>query len=153
MLGSAPPVFGYIASFAVLDNTGQGQTDTLDPLREPVEREDESPEVEILAQIQPDSMMTLSLWAAGRGLEQEIFLIAFRRDLARRNLLDADTGFPVTPKNGDRLTTVKNSKGSMVITIRETPGAYVDAVIPASFGPGGFNALFEIRLNARGVRR
>ena len=59
------------------------------------------------------------------------------------------TGVEGAPKIGDRVDTVKNGRGQIVVKMPDPPGAYVDAVVPASFGPGGMNALYEVRLNAR----
>jgi hypothetical protein len=139
------PVFPYLASLKILDSTGQTQGGVF---REPDERKELPDEVKILAQVQPDSMATLAMWAAGRELEQTVFLYAFRRDLVRRGLLGAD-GYPTTPRIGDRLVSVKNSRGVTVVVAANPPGAFVDAVVPASFGPGGANALYEVRLNPR----
>lgn len=140
-----PLVFTYVARFAVLDSTGQSQSDVF---REPDDREELGDLVEVLAQIQPDSMATLAMWAAGRELEQAIFLYAHRRDLDRRGLIGAD-GYPSTPRIGDRLVDVRNGRGAIAIVAANPPGAFVDAVVPASFGPGGANALYEVRLNPR----
>lgn len=141
-----PLIFPYVCSFAVLDSTGQSQSIVH---REPTARTELPTRVELLAQVKADSLARLAMWAAGRDLEQQAYLYAHRKDLTRRGLIDATTGYPTTPRIGDRLDTIKNNRGKVVIQIKSPPGGYVDTVTPLSFGPGGGNAIFEIRLNAR----
>ena len=141
----APLVFPYVCSFAVLDSTGQSQGVIH---REPTDRTELPTRVELLAQVKADSLARLAMWAAGRDIEQQAYLYAHRRDLTRRGLIDATTGYPTTPRIGDRLDTIRK-RGKVVIQIKNPPGGFVDSVTPLSFGPGGGNAIFEIRLNAR----
>jgi hypothetical protein len=147
---TAPLVFPYVASFKVLDNTGQTQNEAR---REPVTRTELADAVELSAQVRPDDLGTLAMWAAGRDLEQTVKVFAHRRDLARRSLMDATTGMPTTPKVGDRLEAVLDFAGDTVVTVADPPGAYVEGVVPCSFGPGRINALYEIRLSPRRARR
>jgi hypothetical protein len=141
-----PLIFPYLARFKVLDSTDQTQSSVF---REPAARDELATPVEVLAQIRPRSLATLAMWAAGRDLEQDVFLFCHRRDLDRRGLIDSGTGMPTKPRIGDRLYEVRNSRGVLVVTVRNPPGAFVEAVVPSSFGPGGANALFELRLEAR----
>lgn len=131
-----------------LDAAGQKQNTAY---KEPDDRQ-EHEAVELLAQVQPNSLATLAMWAAGRDLEQDVFLYAHRRDLARRGFIDADTGMPTAPRIGDRLHEIKK-RSRTIIVVQNPPGAFVTAVVPSSFGPGGSNALFEIKLEARRASR
>lgn len=141
-----PLIFPYIVHFKVLDSTGQSQSDVF---REPDSREELADAVEVLAQIQPQSLATLSMWVAGRDLEQDVFIFCHIRDLERRALIDATTGYPTTPRIGDRMSEIRNSRGRLIMSIDNPPGAFAESVTPSSFGPGGSNALFEVKLAAR----
>lgn len=140
-----PLVFVYICRFKPLDSTGQSQSQIF---REPSKRV-EGAAVDVFAQVRPNSMSTLSMWVAGQDLEQDTFVFCHITDLNRRQLIDATTGLPTTPRIGDRLDEIWNARNKLVFKIPDPPGAYVKSVIPKSFGPGGSNALFEIRLEAR----
>ena len=140
-----PLVFVYICRFKPLDSTGQPQSGAF---REPSKRV-EGASVDVLAQVRPKSLAALSMWVGGRDLEEDTFVFCHITDLTRRGLIDDDTGMPITPRIGDRLDEMRNSRNKLVIKINDPPGAFVQSVMPASFGPGGANALFEVRLAAR----
>lgn len=143
---TAPLIFPYRCEFKVLDTTAQTQDDDY---REAAPRKEADDAVEVLAQIEPKSFKRLSMWEAGRDLDQAAFVVVHRRELERRGMVD-DHGEPTTPKIGDRLYQIKSRFGGVVTVVRNPPGAYVTGVMPLSYGPGGVNAIYEVRLEPRG---
>jgi len=146
---TAPLIFPYRCEFKVLDTAAQVQDDVY---REASPRKEADDPIEVMAQIEPVSLKRLSMWEAGRDLDQTVPIIVHRRELENRGMIN-DHGEPTTPRIGDRLDVIKGRFGGVVTKIRNPPGAYVTGVMPLSYGPGGRNAIYEVTLEPRGPVR
>lgn len=109
----------------------------------------EAAEVRIKAQIEPEMLDSLRMFASGDTPESEFVLIHHFKDLERDGLVDGD-GNPAI-KKGDRVQAIYKMPPSSakVLDVPAEPGLYVMEVTPRGFGFVTDRNLLKVTLVGR----